>query len=115
MPRTSSIGRAARSTSRPNSTTAASGIAPRFLAKESLFRVPVLGALLRSARQIPVLRGTSRSGDALDAAREARDLTRRYHVFQAPTLVIRHGDQIETIAGASGIREYARAAGTMAQ
>lgn len=49
----------------------ASGIAPRFLAKESLFRVPVLGALLRSARQIPVLRGTSRSGDALDAAREA--------------------------------------------
>ena len=48
-------------------------------------------------------------------AREARDLTRRYHVFQAPTLVIRHGDQIETIAGASGIREYARAAGTMAQ
>jgi 1-acyl-sn-glycerol-3-phosphate acyltransferase len=49
----------------------ASGIAPRFLAKESLFRVPVLGALLRSARQIPVLRGTSRSGDALAAAREA--------------------------------------------
>lgn len=49
----------------------ASGIAPRFLAKESLFRVPVLGALLRSARQIPVLRGTSRSRDALDAAREA--------------------------------------------
>ncbi len=49
----------------------ASGIAPRFLAKESLFGVPVLGALLRSARQIPVLRGTSRSGDALDAARAA--------------------------------------------
>ena len=43
----------------------ASGVAPRFLAKESLFRVPGLGALLRAARQIPVLRGTSRSRDAL--------------------------------------------------
>lgn len=49
----------------------ASGIAPRFLAKDGLFRVPVLGALLRAARQIPVLRGTSRSADALAAAREA--------------------------------------------
>lgn len=49
----------------------ASGIAPRFLAKEALFRIPVLGALLRGARQIPVHRGTSRSRDALGAARAA--------------------------------------------
>ena len=49
----------------------ASGIAPRFLAKESLFRIPVLGVLLRAARQIPVLRGTSRSRDSLAEAREA--------------------------------------------
>lgn len=49
----------------------ASGVAPRFLAKESLFRVPVLGALLRAARQIPVARGTSRSADALASARAA--------------------------------------------
>lgn len=49
----------------------ASGIAPRFLAKESLFRVPVLGPLLRAIRQIPVRRGTSRSGDALTDARAA--------------------------------------------
>lgn len=49
----------------------AHGIAPRFLAKDSLFRLPGLGALLRSARQIPVRRGTSRSGDALDHARAA--------------------------------------------
>ncbi|WP_114855697.1 1-acyl-sn-glycerol-3-phosphate acyltransferase [Brachybacterium sp. YJGR34] len=49
----------------------ASGIAPRFLAKESLFRVPVLGTLLRQSRQIPVRRGTSRSGDALGDARAA--------------------------------------------
>ncbi len=40
----------------------------RFLAKASLFQVPGLGALLRSARQIPVHRGT---GDAADAYRSA--------------------------------------------
>ncbi|GAA4526329.1 lysophospholipid acyltransferase family protein [Brachybacterium paraconglomeratum] len=49
----------------------AHGIAPRFLAKDAMFRVPVLGALLRAARQIPVRRGTSRSGDALANARAA--------------------------------------------
>lgn len=40
----------------------------RFLAKASLFRLPGLGALLRSARQIPVHRNT---GDAADAYRSA--------------------------------------------
>src|SRR5699024_9121733 len=49
----------------------AGGIAPRFLAKDSLFRIPVLGRILRAARQIPVHRGTSRSRDALASAREA--------------------------------------------
>ena len=63
----------------------ASGIAPRFLAKESLFRVPVLGALLRGARQIPVLRGTSRSRDALAAARTALDRGELLMVFPEGT------------------------------
>lgn len=49
----------------------ASGAAPRFLAKESILRIPVLGHILRSTRQIPVLRGSSRSADALAAARAA--------------------------------------------
>lgn len=49
----------------------ASGIAPRFLAKESLFRIPGLGPVLRATGQIPVLRGTSRAEDALSAARAA--------------------------------------------
>jgi 1-acyl-sn-glycerol-3-phosphate acyltransferase len=48
-----------------------SGIAPRFLAKESLFRIPVLGALLRATGQVPVHRGTARGQDALASAREA--------------------------------------------
>lgn len=51
----------------------ASGRVMRFLAKESLFRVKGLGALLRSARQIPVHRGT---GDAADAFRSAVEAVR---------------------------------------
>jgi 1-acyl-sn-glycerol-3-phosphate acyltransferase len=46
------------------------GRTPRYLAKDELFRVRVLGAFLRAHGQIPVLRG---SGDQspLDRAREA--------------------------------------------
>jgi 1-acyl-sn-glycerol-3-phosphate acyltransferase len=41
------------------------GRAPRFMAKESLFRVPVLGAAMRATGMVPVSRGSSAS-----AARE---------------------------------------------
>lgn len=46
----------------------------RFLAKASLFTVPGLGALLRSAEQIPVHRNT---GDAADAYRSAVEAVRK--------------------------------------
>ena len=36
-----------------------SGTIPRFLAKESLFRVPVLGTVLSRTAQIPVFRAVS--------------------------------------------------------
>ncbi|MFL6025368.1 MAG: lysophospholipid acyltransferase family protein [Friedmanniella sp.] len=45
-----------------------SGRWPRFLAKASLFRVPVLGAVLRGCGQIPVQRGSAAAKDALSAA-----------------------------------------------
>lgn len=46
------------------------GRAPRFLAKESLFRVPVLGAIMRATGQIPVDRaGIARDADPMMAAR----------------------------------------------
>jgi 1-acyl-sn-glycerol-3-phosphate acyltransferase len=41
---------------------------PQFLGKASLFKVPVLGWLLRKVRQIPVERGTVDAVRALDAA-----------------------------------------------
>lgn len=43
---------------------------PRFLAKESLFRVKGLGALLRGTGQIPVYRGTKDASASLRAAHE---------------------------------------------
>ena len=52
----------------------ASGRLPRFMAKESLFRVPVTGAILRGARQIPVHRGSRDGADALsDGVQALRD------------------------------------------
>jgi 1-acyl-sn-glycerol-3-phosphate acyltransferase len=44
---------------------------PQFLAKSSLFHVPVFGWLLRMVRQIPVYRGTVDAAKALDAAKAA--------------------------------------------
>lgn len=44
------------------------GRPPRFLGKEEVFRVPVLGGILRGAGQIPVYRETAAAGSALRAA-----------------------------------------------
>jgi len=48
------------------------GRRPRFLAKEDLFRIPIVGRALRGAGQIPVSRGT-RGRSSLDRAAEALD------------------------------------------
>src|SRR5437762_6280425 len=44
---------------------------PQFLAKSSLFTVPVVGSLLRAVRQIPVYRGTVDAVKSLEAAVKA--------------------------------------------
>ncbi|MFC9244923.1 lysophospholipid acyltransferase family protein [Streptomyces sp. NPDC057136] len=48
-----------------------SGKPPHFFVKASLFKVPVLGAVLRATGQIPVERRSSRAADSLRAAYEA--------------------------------------------
>ncbi|WP_026550710.1 lysophospholipid acyltransferase family protein [Arthrobacter sp. Br18] len=47
------------------------GVMPRFLAKASLFRVPVMGSLLRTIGQVPVERTTAGANKSLEAARAA--------------------------------------------
>lgn len=49
------------------------GRAPRFMAKESLFRVPVLGPLLRATGMVPVARASSASA-AKQTIAQAEDL-----------------------------------------
>lgn len=48
------------------------GRAPRFMAKESLFRVPVLGAVLRATGMVPVARASSAGGarQTIESSRE---------------------------------------------
>jgi 1-acyl-sn-glycerol-3-phosphate acyltransferase len=41
---------------------------PRYLAKDSIFQVPVLGRIVHSAKQIPVVRGSVDAGRALEEA-----------------------------------------------
>jgi 1-acyl-sn-glycerol-3-phosphate acyltransferase len=45
-------------------------VPPRFMAKQELFDIPVLGTLLRHAGQIPVRRGAGRAGRAIGTAEE---------------------------------------------
>jgi 1-acyl-sn-glycerol-3-phosphate acyltransferase len=47
------------------------GIVPHFLGKVEVFRIPVVGAVLRGADQIPVYRETGRASDAYRAAVQA--------------------------------------------
>lgn len=46
-------------------------VMPHFLAKASLFKVPVFGAVLRATLQVPVERTTAGANHSLDVAREA--------------------------------------------
>jgi 1-acyl-sn-glycerol-3-phosphate acyltransferase len=47
------------------------GVMPHFLAKASIFRVPVIGWILRTIKQVPVERSSAGANRSLEAAREA--------------------------------------------
>ena len=62
------------------------GRTPRVLAKASLFRVPVVGPVLRRTGQIPVHRDTAAAGDSLRAAVVAVEAGECVAVFPEGTL-----------------------------
>ena len=62
------------------------GLAPRILAKASLFSVPVLGPVLRATGQIPVFRGTADARKSLQSAVEALEDGECVAVFPEGTL-----------------------------
>jgi len=65
-----------------------SGRWPRFLAKASLFRVPVVGEVIRACGQIPVERGTATAHDALTAAVAAVQAGRAVVVYLEGTITL---------------------------
>lgn len=63
-----------------------SGRWPRFLAKESIFRVPVVGAVVRACGQIPVRRDSAAARDALAPAVTAVQQGRAVVVYPEGTI-----------------------------
>jgi 1-acyl-sn-glycerol-3-phosphate acyltransferase len=82
-----------------------SGRWPRFLAKASLFDVPVMGRILRACGQIPVQRQSAKSGDALLAAVEAVHQGRAVVIY--PEGTITHDPDLWPMAGKTGAARIA--------
>ncbi len=59
---------------------------PFFLGKEGVFRIPVVGAILRGAEQIPVYRNTGQAADAFRAAVAAVESGKCVGVYPEGTL-----------------------------
>ncbi len=59
---------------------------PHFLAKDSLFKVPVLGSLLRGAHQIPVERSGAGAGKSLDGAKRVLETGGAVVIYPEGTL-----------------------------
>jgi 1-acyl-sn-glycerol-3-phosphate acyltransferase len=62
------------------------GRTPRFLAKHSLWRVPVLGQALRGSAQIPVYRNSTDAQQSLRAGTEALNLGRAVIIYPEGTI-----------------------------
>ncbi len=83
------------------------GVAPRILAKAGLFRVPVLGALLRATGQVPVDRGSNRAAEALDDAVRALGAGEVVLVFPEGTLT--RDPDLWPMVGKTGVARLALA------
>jgi 1-acyl-sn-glycerol-3-phosphate acyltransferase len=77
-----------------------SGRWPRFLAKSSLFDVPIVGRVLRACGQIPVQRDSAASADALAAAVDAVEAGRAVIVY--PEGTITRDSELWPMAGRTG-------------
>jgi 1-acyl-sn-glycerol-3-phosphate acyltransferase len=84
-------------------------IAPRFLAKASLFRLPVLGRLVRAAGQIPVERSSQSAATALANAMSSVEQGEAVVIYPEGTLTRDPG--IWPMAGRSGAARVSLATG----
>jgi 1-acyl-sn-glycerol-3-phosphate acyltransferase len=81
---------------------------PRFLAKQELFRIPVVGTVLRGTRQIPVARG-SRDRTSLDRAAQALGQGEAVLVYPEGTVTKR--EDFLPMEGKTGVVRLALRAG----
>lgn len=87
------------------------GRAPRFMAKESLFRVPVLGWALRATGMVPVARAST-SGTARTTLDTSRDLVRHGRgVIVYPEGTLTRDPDLWPMRGKSGAVRLAAAGG----
>jgi 1-acyl-sn-glycerol-3-phosphate acyltransferase len=63
-----------------------SGRWPRFLAKASVFRIPIIGRIIAACGQISVERGSAQSKDALVAAAQALEQGRALVIYPEGTI-----------------------------
>lgn len=85
------------------------GRRPRFLAKSELFRNPVLAAVLRGARQIPVERG---SGSASPLRSAVQALRRGEAVVVYPEATVTRNADFTPMRGKTGVARLAVESGT---
>jgi 1-acyl-sn-glycerol-3-phosphate acyltransferase len=85
------------------------GYPPRFLAKESLFRIPVGGRIMHGAGQIPVRRGAADAGQALGAAMRAVEQGECVVVYPEATLT--RDPDLWPMVGKTGAARIALATG----
>jgi len=85
------------------------GRPPRFLAKEAVFRIPVLGRIVAGAGQIPVQRESSDAGSAFAAAVAA--VRRGECVAIYPEATITRDPQMWPMVGKTGAARIALATG----
>lgn len=84
-------------------------IPPRFLVKDPLFAVPVIGRLLRMAEQIPVYRGTGAAAQSLRAAVDAVEAGSIVSIYPEGTMT--RDPEAWPMSGRDGAVRTAHAAG----
>ena len=82
-----------------------SGRWPRFLAKASVFQIPLIGRIIAACGQIPVQRGSAQSKDALSAAARALDQERALVIY--PEGTITYDPQLWPMKGKTGAARLA--------
>ncbi|RCK61900.1 1-acyl-sn-glycerol-3-phosphate acyltransferase [Microbacterium sorbitolivorans] len=85
------------------------GRAPRFMAKESLFRVPVLGAAMKATGMVPVTRGKSGASQSMAQANDIVKNARGVIVYPEGTLT--RDPDVWPMRGKSGAVRLALAGG----